>query len=49
MASALGVFRAQREAAEDVQKRLREATDALHALKQDLWNFANEIGRFGNC
>ena len=32
MASALDVFRAQREAAEEVQTRLREATDALHAL-----------------
>ena len=42
MASALDVFRAQREAAEEVQKRLREATDALHALRQDLCNLASD-------
>ena len=42
MASALDVFRAQREAAEEIQKRLREATDALHELRQDLCNLAND-------
>jgi hypothetical protein len=42
MASALDVFRAQREAAEEVQKRLQEATEALHALRQDLYALAND-------
>ncbi len=42
MASALDVFRAQREAAAEVQKRLREATDALDALRQDLWKLADD-------
>ena len=42
MASALDVFRAQREAAEEVQKRLREAAEALHALRQDLYALAND-------
>jgi len=42
MASALDVFRAQREAAEEVQKRLREATDVLHALRQDLSDLTND-------
>jgi hypothetical protein len=42
MASALDVFRAQKEAAEEVQKRLREATEALHALRDDLYALAND-------
>lgn len=41
MATALDVFRAQREAAEEVQKRLQE-TEALHALRQDLYALAND-------
>jgi hypothetical protein len=42
MPSALDVFRAQKQAAEEVQTRLREATEALHALRDDLCTLAND-------